>query len=139
MPDVKRFLLDTNICISLLKNKYGIREKIIEVEPKNCFVSEITIAELYYGASKSNNKAERIKDVEFIATKFDVLPIFPALELFGDIKTKLEADGNRIDDFDILIGTTALVNNLVMVTDNIRHLERLPNIKIENWKRAEMN
>ena len=139
MPDVKRFLLDTNICISLLKNKYGIREKIIEVEPKNCFVSEITIAELYYGASKSNNREERIKDVEFIATKFDVLPIFPALELFGDIKAKLEADGNRIDDFDILIGTTALVNNIVVVTDNIKHLERLPNINIENWKRAEMN
>lgn len=139
MPDVKRFLLDTNICISLLKNKYGIREKIIEVEPKNCFVSEITIAELYYGASKSNNREERIKDVEFIATKFDVLPIFPALELFGDIKAKLEADGNRIDDFDILIGATALVNNIVVVTDNIKHLERLPNINIENWKRAEMN
>ena len=139
MPDVKRFLLDTNICISLLKNKYGIREKIIEVEPKNCFVSEITIAELYYGASKSTNREERIKDVEFIATKFDVLPIFPALELFGDIKAKLEADGNRIDDFDILIGATALVNNMVVVTDNIKHLERLPNINIENWKRAEMN
>ncbi len=139
MPDVKRFLLDTNICISLLKNKYGIREKIIEVEPKNCFVSEITIAELYYGASKSNNREERIKDVEFIATKFDVLPIFPALELFGDIKAKLEADGNRIDDFDILIGATALINNMVVVTDNIKHLERLPNINIENWKRAEMN
>ena len=61
MPDEKKFLLDTNICISLLKNKYGIREKVIEVEPKNCFVSEITIAELYYGASKSNNRAELIK------------------------------------------------------------------------------
>lgn len=134
MPVEKKFLLDTNICISLLKNKYGIREKIIEVKPKNCFVSEITIAELYYGAAKSNNKAERIKDVEFIATKFDVLPIFPALELFGDIKTKLESDGNRIDDFDILIGSTALVNNLVMVTDNVKHLGRLPNIVIENWK-----
>ena len=134
MPVEKKFLLDTNICISLLKNQYGIREKIIEVEPKNCFISEITIAELYYGASKSSNKNERIKDVEFIATKFDVLPIFPALEVFGDIKTKLESDGNRIDDFDILIGSTALVNNLVMVTDNVKHLERLPDIQIENWK-----
>ena len=128
------YLLDTNICISLLKNKYGIREKVIEVEPKNCYVSEITIAELFYGASKSNNKADRIKDVEFIATNFDVLPIFPALELFGDIKTKLESEGNRIDDFDILIGSTAIKNNLIMVTDNIKHLERIPNIKIENWK-----
>lgn len=131
---IQGYLLDTNICISLLKNKYGIREKIIEVEPKNCYVSEITIAELYYGASKSNNKTERIKDVEFIATKFDVLPIFPSLELFGDIKTNLESSGNRIDDFDILIGATAIKNNLIMVTDNVKHLERLPNIKINDWK-----
>lgn len=53
----RSFLLDTNICISMLKNKYGIREKILEINPENCYVSEITIAELYYGASKSNNKS----------------------------------------------------------------------------------
>lgn len=129
-----QYLLDTNICISLLKNKYGIREKIIEVEPKNCFISEITIAELYYGAAKGERKTERVKDVEFISSKFEILPIFPALELFGNLKAQLEIDGNRIDDFDILIGSTALVNNLVMVTDNVQHLERLPDITIENWK-----
>lgn len=129
-----QYLLDTNICISLLKNKHGIREKVIAVEPKNCFISEITIAELYYGAAKGERKAERAKDVEFIAGKFDILPICPALELFGSLKAELETDGNRIDDFDILIGSTALANNLVMVTDNEKHLARLPNIKIENWK-----
>ena len=129
-----QYLLDTNICISLLKNKYGIREKILAVEPKNCFISEITIAELYYGAAKGERKAERAKDVDFIASRFEVLPIFPALELFGSLKAGLESDGNRIDDFDILIGSTALVNGLVMVTDNVQHLERLPNIVIENWK-----
>lgn len=52
---------------------------------------------------------------------------------------ELESEGKRIDDFDILIGSTAVKNNLVMVTDNIKHLERIPNIKIENWKRTEMN
>ena len=129
-----QYLLDTNICISLLKNKYKIREKIISVNPKQCFISEITIAELYYGASKSNNKDERIHDVEFIAKNFEILPIFPALELYGDLKTELEHDGNRIDDFDLLIGATALANNLIMVTDNIKHLGRLPGIIIENWK-----
>ena len=129
-----QYLMDTNICISLLKNKYGIREKILSVDPKNCFISEITIAELYYGAAKGERKSERAKDVEFIASRFEILPIFPALALFGNLKAKLEAEGNRIDDFDILIGSTALVNNLVMVTDNIQHLGRLPNITIENWK-----
>ena len=49
------------------------------------------------------------------------------------MKAKLEKDGNRIDDFDILIGSTAIANGMVMVTDNIKHLGRLPGIKIENW------
>ena len=128
------FLLDTNICISMLKNKYGIREHIINVGYKNCYVSEITIAELYYGASKSNRREDHIKDVEFIANNFEILPIFPVLELYGDIRAELEQQGNPIDDFDILIGSTALINQLVMVTDNVRHLGRLPNIIIENWK-----
>ena len=128
-----KYLLDTNICISLLKNKYGIRDAILKAKTKNCFVSEITIAELYYGAAKSNNPQERTKDVDFIVSHFGIVPIFRALPLYGELKAKLEFEGNRIDDFDILIGTTAIVNGMVMVTDNIKHLGRLPGIKIENW------
>ena len=128
-----KYLLDTNICISLLKNQYGIRETILNVKTKNCFVSEISIAELYYGASKSNNREERVKDVDFIVSHFGIVPIFRALPLYGDLKAKLEKDGNRIDDFDILIGSTAIANGMVMVTDNVKHLGRLPGIKIENW------
>jgi len=128
-----KYLLDTNICISLLKNQNGIREAILNVKTKNCFVSEISIAELYYGASKSNNREERVKDVDFIVSHFGIVPIFRALPLYGDLKAKLEKDGNRIDDFDILIGSTAIANGMVMVTDNVKHLGRLPGIKIENW------
>jgi len=128
-----KYLLDTNICISLLKGKYGIRETVIKVGPENCFISEISVAELYYGASKSNRKEERLKDVEFLMSKFEVLPIYPSLPLYGDIKAKLEQQGRRIDDFDILIGVTAIVNDLIMVTDNVRHLSRIQHIRIENW------
>ena len=134
----RKFLLDTNICISLLKNKYGIRETVIKMRPENCYISEITIAELYYGASKSNNQKERLKDVDFITNRFEVLPIFPALPLFGSLKTKLEQTGQRIDDFDILIGATAITNKLIMVSDNVKHLGRLPNIRIENWTIREV-
>ena len=82
----KKYLLDTNICISLLKSRYGIREEIINRGFHNCFISEITIAELYYGASKSKNKEQTVKDVDFVSEKFTILPIFPALELFADFK-----------------------------------------------------
>lgn len=129
----KGYLLDTNICISMLKNKYGVREKILKVKPCNCFVSEITLGELYFGASFSNNKEERLKDVAFIVDHFKVIPVSETLPLYGDVKADLRREGNLIDDFDILIGCAAILNCLVMVTDNVKHLGRLPGITIENW------
>ena len=71
--------------------------------------------------------------MEFIVENFGVLPIFPTLPIFGDIRSELEEKGRRIDDFDVLIGAAAVYNNMILVTDNIQHLERIPNVKIENW------
>ena len=136
---MKKYLLDTNVCIFMLKNKYGIREAVIKAKPENCYVSEITVAELYYGASKSKQKTERIKDVDFILQNFKVLPIYPALPLFGDIRAELEKTGKRIDDFDILIGATSIQNKMNRVSDNVKHIGRLPNVKIENWVTRNTN
>ena len=72
-------------------------------------------------------------DVDFIRNHFEILPIYPALSLYGDVKAVLEEKGNRLDDFDLLIGTTAIVNKLVMVSDNVKHLERIPKIVLDNW------
>lgn len=129
----KKYLLDTNICISMLKNKYGVRETILRVKPENCYVSEITLGELYYGASFSNNKEERLKDVAFVIDHFKVISVSETLPLFGDIKADLRREGNLIDDFDILIGCAAILNHLIVVTDNVKHLGRLPGVMIENW------
>lgn len=127
------YLLDTNICISMLKNKYGVREAILRVKPENCFVSEITLAELYFGASNSNNKEARLKDVAFIINHFRIIEIAETLPLYGDLKTELRRKGTPIDDFDLLIGSAAITNNLIMVTDNAKHLNKLSGIIIENW------
>jgi len=127
-----KYILDTNVCISIFKNKYGIREKIIKIGHKNCFVSEITIAELFYGASKSGQQ-RHFEDVTNVLRLFGVVPIYSALKLYGCLKAKLEQQGQRIDDFDLLIGATAVQNEMVMVTSNTKHFDRIPNIKIEDW------
>lgn len=129
----KGYLLDTNICISMLKNQHDVREAILKVKPENCYVSEITLGELYFGASFSNNKEERLKDVAFVVDHFKVIPVSETLPLFGDIKADLSREGKLIDDFDILIGCAAILNHLTIVTDNIKHLGRLPGIIVENW------
>lgn len=127
-----RYLLDTNICISLFKNKFGIRSKIAQVGIENCFVSEITIAELFYGAYKGGRQ-RHFDDVQNILQMFGVMPIYPCLELYGEIRFKLERKGRRLDDLDMLIGATAVYNNMVMVSSNIKHFERIPSIVLENW------
>ena len=128
-----KYLLDTNTCISLLKNVNGIRAKIIAVGMDECCVSEITIAELYYGAAKSG-RTQHYDDVRFIQDHFEILPIQPALDLFGRNKYALEAKGMRIDDFDLLIASTAIFNNLTVVTHNTKHFNRIQNLQVEDWE-----
>ena len=127
-----KYLLDTDICIALIKNKGRIREKVIEVGRGNCFVSDITIAELYYGAAKSE-RPEHYDDVAFIASHFGVLSIDSSLEAYGRIKWNLEKNGVPLDDFDLLIGASAIGMGLVMVTHNQKHYMRIPNIHLEDW------
>ena len=74
-----------------------------------------------------------MKDVELISKNFIVLPIDNAIETYGINKAYLESKGMSIDDFDLLIGSTATNYNLIMVTENIKHFERIQNIRIENW------
>lgn len=128
-----KYLLDTNICIYFLKNLYGVPEKIKAIGNKNCFISDITLVELYYGASNSDHKEQKMRGVKAIEKYFTVISIQKALENFGDNKAYLKKQGNLIDDFDLLIGSTAVACDLIMVTENVKHLERIPKIQIENW------
>lgn len=84
---MKQYLLDTNICIYFLKNQYGVAEHIKAVGNKNCFISDITLAELYFGASNSGQKEHKIKGVKAIEKYFTVIPIQKALECYGGLQS----------------------------------------------------
>ena len=127
-----KYILDTDTCIELFKHNNKVLDKIDMVGRQNCFVTEITIAELFYGAAKSNNP-KHFQDIGFILQSFELLPIFPSLKLYGTIKALLESQGNRIDEFDLLIGACAVYNNCVTVTSNIKHFSHIPNLQIEDW------
>lgn len=130
---MKRYLLDTNICIFFLQGKFGLRDKIKSVGLANICISEITVAELLYGAYNSANFAKHIAEVNDIVSIFTVIPIFSSLEMYARQKAMLKRAGLIIDDFDILIGSTAVTNDMVLVSDNVRHLSRLEGVDIENW------
>ena len=128
----RKYLLDTNICIFFLQGKYGIKEKIQEVGRKNCYISEITIAELLYGAAYSNSEKHR-HDVEIILETLAIVPIYNSLPTYADTKAHLRRAGQMIEEFDILIGSSAVHYGYVMVTENVVHFEHIPSIEIENW------
>ncbi len=128
-----KYLLDTNICIFFLKGQYNLYQKVAEVGEENCFISEMTVAELKYGVENSKTAEAMRPVVEAFIPKFAVIPIYASLDVYAREKAKLRKQGLFIDDFDILIGATAINHNIIMVTNNVAHLNRLSNIVIEDW------
>lgn len=126
-------MLDTNICIYFIKGQFELNKKIAEIGEQNCFISEMTVAELKYGVENSKTVEAMRKIVEAFIPNFFVIPIYSSLDVYAKEKAKLRKQGLMIDDFDILIGATAVANDMVMVTNNVAHLSRLDNIVIEDW------
>ena len=130
---MNQYLLDTNICIYYIKGLYDLKSKFKEVGPENCFISEITLAELKFGVAKSQAKEKNQKALENFLSGIQILPIFPALDIYAEEKARLQKSGKIIDDFDLLIGATAVSFDLTIVTNNTSHFTRLTEIKLENW------
>jgi tRNA(fMet)-specific endonuclease VapC len=130
---LRKYLLDTNICIFFIKGRYELFKKITEVGENNCFISEVTVAELKYGIENSNTIEAMRVIVEAFIPKFAIIPISNSLDIYAKDKAKLRRQGQMIDDFDILIGATAIANEMIMVTNNTDHFSRLSNIMIEDW------
>lgn len=130
-----KYLLDTNICIYIIKKK---PEKVIhqfsKVKVGEIAISSITIAELFYGAVKSSKPDENI-----IALQEFLLPLkridFSSDDAltYGKIRTELERKGKLIGSMDLLIAAIAVSRNLILITNNAKEFSRVSDIKIENW------
>lgn len=135
----RKYLLDSNICIYLLRNKYGVMQRILREGWSNCCISEITVAEFLYGAENSDNPERNVQLVNSFCSDMEVLPISNIISLYANQKSLLKKQGTLIDDMDLFIGCTAIGYNLVMVTENVKHLSRLKGINVENWVIREKN
>lgn len=128
-----KFLLDTNICIYLLKGQFNIHTKIANAGIENCFISEITVAELKYGVEKSQQKEKNSKALKALLELFVVVPIYASLDVYASEKARLKLLGRLVDDFDLLIGATAIAHNFTLVTRNTTDFSRLEGIEMEDW------
>jgi len=128
------YLLDTNICVFFFRNKFNIPNILIKKGIRNCCISEITVVELRFGAENSTNPQKHHKLIDTFLQRIRVIPITNAIGVYASEKVRLRKAGIPInDEFDLLIGATAIANDMILVTDNEKHFNRLSNIKIENW------
>lgn len=128
-----KYLLDTSVVAFLFRGKYNIGNRLRELQDAQIYVSEITIAELTYGAYHSDRVAENLLMIDKLVSYVDVLPIRTSIDEYGKQKNRLVNAGRMIEDFDLLIGCSAVANGMVMVTDNVKHFSRIEGIEIENW------
>ena len=133
---MKKYLLDTNICIYFIKGKFGLKEKFRSVKKENRFISEITLAELKFGVQNSESPQKNQEALADFLTGVQIIPIFNALDLYASEKSRLRKKGEPIDDFDLLIGVSSIANGMILVTNNESHLGRISNIEIENWAKT---
>ena len=130
-----KYLLDTNICIYLIKKKpKEVIEKLSNININDVGISSITLSELEYGVEKSSNpEKNRIALLEFIS----MLEIYNyddiASKEYGIIRSDLEKKGQIIGSLDLLIAAHAKSLNIILVTNNEKEFKRVKGLKIENW------
>jgi tRNA(fMet)-specific endonuclease VapC len=132
---MKKYLLDTNICVYYLKGKYELDQKINEVGLENCHISIITLAELQFGVENSaeTRKAQNQIVLNNFCQTIQIVPIEPCVLLFAQMKAVLRQAGTPVDNFDLLIGCTALVHNFTLITRNVKHFDKITGLMVENW------
>ena len=127
------YLLDTNIVIFYFKGNNNVVNQIEIKGLDNCFISEITVAELKVGAYKSGKFDYHNKLIEDFVKDINVISISNIIDCYATERARLEKLGQKLDDFDLLIGATAIANELILVTNNTKHLQRMSVKNIEDW------
>ncbi len=134
---MSRYLLDTNICVHLIKGEFGIKEKIAQVGTKSCYLSEVTVAELLFGIENSALDRRRLNQERFhdfqVLFSNRILPISDMLPEYARQKAALRRMGRPIGEFDLLIGATAIVRSLTLATRNTKDFANMSGIQLENW------
>ena len=130
-----RFMLDTNICIELLRGRAAkLFQRICRRSPDEISISSITLAELQYGAAKSARPEHHAQLIVEFCPPLAILPFDSlAAEAYGPLRADLERMGTPIGPLDMLIGAHALSQNLILITRNEREFRRLAGLSVENW------
>ena len=130
-----KYLLDTNICIYIIKKKpASVIKKFEKLKSGSVAISTITLSELYYGVAKSSKPNENMIALQEFISPLEILDFTHDDSLiYGKIRTELQKKGSPIGAMDLLIASIAKRQDLILVTNNIKEFARISDLKIENW------
>ena len=130
-----RLMLDTNICIALIKQKpAGVLKKFNDFQVGDICISSVTLAELRYGVAKSQFQEKNQAALDDFILPLEIA-VFDesAASYYGALRASLERKGTPIGAMDLMIGAHALSQNLTIVTNNVREFNRIPNLVVVDW------
>ena len=130
------YLLDTNILSYFLRDSHpGLYARMAEVlDRKEALVSAITRAEVRFGQSRMTLEDKRRRRIDLLLEQLPTLPwTQAAADVYGPLKMQLQSVGRPIGEMDTQIAAHALAEDLILVTHNTRHFERIPGLKLEDW------
>jgi tRNA(fMet)-specific endonuclease VapC len=130
-----RILLDTNICIYIIKKKPAdVINRFLDIEPGEIAVSSITLAELQFGVMKSSDPVRNQEALDKFISPLEVIDFdYSDTIEYGRIRAYLESKGTPIGPLDTLIAAQALSKGLILVSNNIKEFTRVPELLLENW------
>lgn len=131
----RKYFLDTNICVDYLRGRHvQIRERLLAMSPADVEIPSIVKAELYYGAEKSNYRDRNIEMIRAFLAPFEIASFDEtAAEIYGTAQAELERTGLPIGPNDLIVATTVISRNGILVTRNVGEFSRVAGLTIENW------
>ncbi len=128
------YLLDTDTCIGVLRQRPGMVQRLSRVAPTDCAVSMVSVYELFCGLAKAQDPASERQKVERFISAVIELPLDRAsAEAAAKVRGELERQGNLIGPYDLLIAGQALAGGLTLVTNNLREFQRVSGLNLQSW------
>lgn len=133
------YMLDTNICIYAMKKKpEKVLHRLREEMDNGICISSITLSELEYGMKHSSDPARNEQALLRFLAPLSILPFgAAAASEYGEIRSYLQSKGMPIGPLDMLIAAHARAEEMILVTNNTREFERVPDLELENWAEQE--
>ncbi|MEE9431981.1 MAG: type II toxin-antitoxin system VapC family toxin [Melioribacteraceae bacterium] len=130
-----KYMLDTNICIYIIKNKpIKVLNKFKKIDPKDVCISSITSSELWFGVYKSLSFEKNAIALEQFLSPLTILEYDnSAAKVYGKVRSQLEKKGKVIGGMDLLIAAHALSLELTLITNNTKEFKRVEGLNVSNW------